>query len=109
MNYNITRYIASIILIIGVFRMPYGYYKFVRISTFIVAAVFLYLSYTKKNELWMVLFGILLILFNPIYPMTFDKSTWSILDVVSTAVLLMSIKYIGVSEKKPVDSIASDS
>jgi len=100
MNLNITRYISAIILIIGAFKMPYGYYKFVRISTFIIAGVFLYLSYTKKNELWMVLFGILLILFNPVFPVSFDKSTWAVIDLLSAVMILISVKYLNLTEEK---------
>ena len=94
MNYKIIRYVASIILFIGTFKMPYGYYRFVRITTFITAGVFLYLSYKQKNELWLTIFGVLLILFNPIYPISFDKTTWAIIDVLSAGFILLSVKYV---------------
>lgn len=98
MNLKITRIIAAAILILGAFKMPYGYYKFVRISTFIIAGILLFLSYQKKNELWMVLFGILLVLFNPIYPMAFDKTIWAVIDILSAVLIIVSIKYLNLTE-----------
>lgn len=93
MNLKLTRLIAAAILFLGAFNMPYGYYKFVRISTFIFSGLFAYLSFKIKNELWIVLFGIILILFNPVYPMHFTKNIWAIIDLAAAAVFLISIKY----------------
>ncbi|MBU0561284.1 MAG: hypothetical protein KKG93_17150 [Bacteroidetes bacterium] len=93
-NLNLIRFITAGLLVITFFDLPYGYYQFLRVLVTVVAAVLIYYSYSQKNELWLTLFFIILILFNPIFPIYFKKEIWIIIDIISAIVFIVSIKFI---------------
>ncbi len=77
-------YMLALLLILCLFRMPYGYYQLVRYISF---AVFVYLAYTAYNKnkdftavFWIYLF--LAILFQPFIKIALGRTIWNIVDVV---------------------------
>ena len=77
-----------IVMLIGIFPMPIGYYSLVRIVVFVCAIFFCYKIYEKNNdigsnhELWF--FGIIVLLYNPIIPIyLYVKLIWIILNLIT--------------------------
>jgi len=87
----ILRVISALILFIAIADMPYGYYRFVRLFTFAVCSYSLYKAYSIKNKTFSWIFGIIAIVFNPIYPLYLGKELWQIVDAISGIIILVSI------------------
>lgn len=82
--------IAAALLLIGIAKLPYGYYQFLRIETTIVAAFFAYTAFTtaKAVGFWTLLFAAVAILFNPIIPIYLSKDAWMVIDGVVAVFIL---------------------
>ena len=83
----------SILLLLCLLNMPYGYYSLVR---FLSMGVFLYFAFeTYKdypNNLRFILFYILLaLLFQPFLKIPLGRTIWNIVDVVVAGGLLYSV------------------
>ena len=89
----------TVILLLCLFDMPYGYYSFVR---FAATAAFCYLAF-KENQIGnnnkVILFIILAALFQPLVKVPLGRTIWNIVDVLVAAYLLYSLLKI-VKEKK---------
>jgi len=75
--------------------MPYGYYELVRFLAMIGFALLAYYENTKKNDLFMIVFIALALLFQPFIKITLGRDLWSIVDVIVAAFLLYNsfVKY----------------
>lgn len=75
----------SILMILALFRMPYGYYSFLRFSVLIGACIVIYNFYQKDGMDNSLIWGyiLVLILWNPIAPIYMDRSVWIIFDFVA--------------------------
>lgn len=65
-------------------RFTHGYYTFLRIYLTIVAAIMAYSKYveTESLNIWVILFGITAVIFNPIIPVYLhDQSIWAVIDI----------------------------
>jgi hypothetical protein len=91
MNNQLFKIILAFILLICLFKMPYGYYEFVRISAMIGFAYLAY-SYSKnKNENVVFIYVALTILFQPFVKFAFGRTIWNIIDVIVAIGLLISL------------------
>lgn len=60
--------ICAAILFIGVANLPIGYYTFLRIAITIGTVVVCISEWGKPSKSWLIAFGAIAILFNPIIP-----------------------------------------
>ena len=77
-----------IIMVIGIFPMPIGYYTLLRIVVFICSIFFCLKIYEhnkdigKNHELWF--FVIIAFIYNPIFPVyLYVKIIWTILNLIT--------------------------
>lgn len=91
--------IAIVLLLLALFPMPYGYYTFVRICICLLSGYLAYKSWQEKINLWMWIFFIIAILFNPIIPIYLGRTLWAIIDIIVAAVLIVSIFQLKLNEK----------
>jgi hypothetical protein len=106
---NILTVIATILLFIasndpgGHHGLPYGYFTLLR---FVVCAVTAYITYKvyqeKKESLWVWVFGFIAVLFNPFILVTFQRSTWSIIDLIVGIFLVASLFLVKINKKKKI-------
>jgi hypothetical protein len=88
---SIVKIIVAILLFISMAYLPSGYYKFLRIAVFTASIIIIYLQFATPIPYWLVAFGIIAVLFNPIIPIYLhDKSIWIVIDVISAIVFLSS-------------------
>jgi hypothetical protein len=73
--------------------MPYGYYQFVRFLALIGFSILAYLNYIKNNQIMVVVFGILALLFQPFFKIFLGRDLWNILDVIVGLFLIFSLFY----------------
>jgi hypothetical protein len=82
-------YIISALLFFGAAPLPYVYYILLRIAAcgfFIWAAV---ITYEKKSQYLPWVFGLLVLLFNPIIKIHLPKELWAAIDIASAIFILV--------------------
>lgn len=85
-------YAISLMLLVGAFPMPYGYYTLLRVSTFVVFGLLAYdVSLRRKVLPWVL--GSMALVFNPFIKVHFSKEVWAVIDVISAVILVATIKY----------------
>lgn len=83
--------ICAAFLFLGIANLPIGYYTFLRIIITISAIVLISAEYNNELTFWIITFGIIAILFNPIMPVFLNnKEAWTVIDFI--AGLLFAIK-----------------
>ncbi|ENA1795724.1 hypothetical protein ABF176_002572 [Flavobacterium psychrophilum] len=81
--------ILAILFLLCLFKMPFGYYQFIRLFGFIS---FAYLAYKDNNNpLIFIIWCFSAILINPFYKIYFGKIHWNIIDVLWAIILVASI------------------
>lgn len=73
---------AALILVIGIFSMPIGYYTFLRIIISCIAA-YNAIHYFNKSNILFICFFLLTVLYNPIIPIVLNKDHWIILNIIT--------------------------
>ncbi|MEN3323695.1 DUF6804 family protein [Mariniflexile soesokkakense] len=80
--------ICAFLLFLAVLKMPIEYYTLLRIIVFIGAL--LIITSLLKQTLWVIIFGIIAILFNPIIPVyLYLKAYWIPIDIISGILFLL--------------------
>lgn len=60
--------------------LPYDYYRFLRWAVSVVAIFSAIQMHRINRQGWVWVLGAVVILFNPVIPISFEKSTWRIVD-----------------------------
>lgn len=71
--------------------VPYGYFGMLRWIVTITAA-WLVVRLWSRVTAWKWVFGTISVLFNPIAPIYLSRTAWTIIDIVSAALLLWSVR-----------------
>ncbi|MCX7611738.1 MAG: hypothetical protein N2043_09155 [Ignavibacterium sp.] len=79
---KLSRIIAAAMLLLAIANLPYGYYRFLRIAVTLIAGVNAYVEYKKDNQVLLIIFLGIAILFNPIFPIYFSRGTWMPIDLI---------------------------
>ena len=80
-----------ILLVISFSRLPYGYYTLLRLTVTGSAIYFAYKYYEEKKIIWVWIFGIIAVLFNPLVPIYLQRGTWMVIDILTSIIYLISI------------------
>lgn len=79
---------------IGIFRLPIEYYTFLRILVSVAALLVLYITLSARQHYFSIIFLVILILFNPVFPIyLFRKSLWVPIDTI-TGILFLLITFV---------------
>jgi hypothetical protein len=84
--------ICAALLFLALIRLPIGYYTFLRIAVTIGALLLLHHHWKGRGiNLWVVLFGAVAILFNPIAPIYLgDRSLWLPFNIAGGALFAVA-------------------
>lgn len=89
----IVKIILSIILLLCLLDMPYGYYQIVRLFGLIGFGFLAYKEYLhSKWSQYFYIWVISAILFNPVIKISLGRFLWNIIDVVLAITLIVSIR-----------------
>lgn len=99
--------ISSIMLLLAMPSglWPYGYYillRWVVAGTGIFAA---YISYNLGKTPWVVILGLVALLFNPIVPVHLSKDTWVFIDFIAAILFLATIPILKLPKKDEPKSL----
>lgn len=94
MNKWITLKIIGIVLLcISFFDVGYFFYQLLRWYICLLGLYIVFWYYEKKDKiLWVWIFGLIAVIFNPIAPIHFKHDIWVILDVIVMVILWYNIK-----------------
>src|SRR5213080_2652603 len=81
---------AVMLVFAAVEKQPDSFYTLLR---WVCCAVFAYsgvTSFQMKRMLWLCIFGVLAVLFNPIFPLGLNRSSWIVADWFSIGAMLIA-------------------
>lgn len=86
---QVVRWMLVGLLSVALFPIPlYGYYVLLRVLT---SAGCLYLgwqAYNRQQEAWVWIYGVVALLYNPIYSFHLGRVVWCVVNVITLAILL---------------------
>jgi hypothetical protein len=88
---NTIKIVLAILFFICLADMPYGYYQFVRFAGLIGFAVLAYQANQQERQTEMIIYGGLVLLFQPFFKIALGRQMWNIVDVVVGIGLIISI------------------
>ena len=88
---KIIKCVLAILLLLCVFKMPYGYYELVRFISLIGFGYLGFISHKKGNQNEMIVYVSLALLFQPFIKVALGKDIWNIIDVLVSIGLIFSI------------------
>jgi len=92
----------------GIFKLPIEYYTFLRILVSVGALIILYNTLISKQLYFSIIFFIILILFNPIFPIyLYRKNLWIPIDIIA-GILFLLITFIEKKEQKKEEEIPEE-
>jgi hypothetical protein len=90
--------ICAGLLFIGLIDQPIGYYTLLRIVVTIGSVTVLVNEFENGLNFWMITFGLIAILFNPLIPVYLNnKSAWMSIDVIGG--IFFIIKSFAIKQK----------
>lgn len=90
--------VLSVLLLLCLAPMPYGYYQLVRFIAAFAFAILAWLKYTRQTSCSIIFVGLAL-LFQPFCKIALGRTVWNIVDVI-VAGFLIWLWYIGMKEKQ---------
>lgn len=69
--------------LIALAPLPYGYYQTLRVVVAFCGIWIAYHAWQERKVTLALALGAVIIVFNPIAPVHFDRSTWTVLNVVA--------------------------
>lgn len=91
---NIDTYLKlalAILLLICLFKMPYGFYQLMRFVAFIGFSYLAYRANKLKSEIDFIIYLAIAILIQPFFKIALGRLTWNVVDIVVAAFLFISI------------------
>ena len=90
LSIKIIKLIFALLFIIPFLSPPYWYFQFLRIVSFLGFAYLAYQEKNSSNKVFLVIFILLAILFQPFEKIALGKEIWLIVDAFSTVILIVS-------------------
>lgn len=87
----IIKTLIAVLLIGCIFKVPYGYFQFIRIAGCIGLAYLAYFEFEANKMPTGVLCVAGAILLNPVYKIHFVRSLWNTIDLIMAALLIIWI------------------
>lgn len=81
----------SVVLLLCLANMPYGYFQFARFVSLIGFAILAYQSNKKGKQSEVIIYGALALLFQPLFKISLGRTLWNIVDIIVAIGLLISI------------------
>jgi hypothetical protein len=83
--------ILSILLLISLLKMPYGYYQLERFIALIGFALLAYRAHEHNDNNEAIIYGGLALLFQPFIKIALGRQIWNVVDVIVAIGLVITI------------------
>ena len=90
MRERLIKLLAACLLIIAIAEMPDGYYTFLKFAVCGGAAYLVYVNFKSEREGWLLVFGLIALMWNPLVPLQFKREIWVVLDIAAAVVFIVS-------------------
>jgi len=80
---RIVSLISIVLVLIALFDMPYSYYKLLRFLLFVGTAYISYTFYQAQNKILMLINILIVVLYNPIFPLHMNREFWTIINILT--------------------------
>ena len=88
---TIIKITLSIIFLLCLLDMPYGYYQAVRFVGMLGFALLAYYSYEDNKKVEVIIYIVLALLFQPFLKVALGRTIWNVVDVIVSAGLTISL------------------
>jgi len=90
---KIIKITLSILFILCLIKMPYGYYQFARFIGMLGFALLAYFDYQKSQTInsGLIIYLALALLFQPFIKVALGRTIWNVVDVIVSLGLIISI------------------
>lgn len=88
---TLIKIILTVLFLLCLLEMPYGYYQLVRFAALIGFALLAYNSNEQGHKTEVIIYVCLAILFQPLVKIALGRQLWNIIDVVVGIGLIVSI------------------
>lgn len=78
-------------LLFATTSLQYGYYILLRWVVTASAIFLVWLAYDLEKQFWVIVMGVVALLFNPVAPVYLNKGTWVVIDFVVAILFFTSI------------------
>lgn len=89
--FGILRIITAIALVFALAEWQYDYYTLLRVITCVTGIWGTLKYFDKEQKSLSVGFGIVALLFNPIFPIYLERVTWAFIDIGGAVFILFSL------------------
>jgi hypothetical protein len=93
MKQGIIKIILSILFLVCLLDMPYGYYQFARFAGLLGFSLLAYFSYQETRNVEVIVYIALALLFQPFVKVALGRTVWNVVDVVVAVGLIGSLFY----------------
>ena len=83
------------LLVWALARHSIGYYTVLRVITTGVSLYSIYICINEKRLGWGIIFAAIAVIFQPIHPLRMTRETWRYVDVITSAILMISLRFVG--------------
>jgi len=85
--------IPSIMLFLALGKLPYGYYTLLRIVICFVSVFLCIYEYAghKKINIFVIIFGVFSIIYNPLIPVHLGSSVWTPVNIITALFLIVHL------------------
>lgn len=91
MVHRIIKLILSILFLLCLLHMPYGYYQVVRFIGMLGFILLAYFSNQQNHKTEVIVYVALALLFQPFLKVALGRTVWNIVDVIVSAGLIISL------------------
>ena len=85
---NILKIALSILLLLCLLKMPYGYFQLVRFIGMVIFIILAYFEKDKTNKTLMIVWICSAVLINPFIKIALGRFIWNIIDVIWAILLI---------------------
>ena len=90
MQYKPLALLAAAFLLLALAPLPYGYYTLLRLVVCGVAGYGAFVAAETGRTAWLLILGVLALLFNPVFPVPLGRELWRPVDAIAAAIVLIS-------------------
>ena len=88
---KIIKIVLAILFFLCLIDMPYGFYQFVRFVALIGFGILAFKANENDNQTEMIIYGVLALLFQPLFKIALGRELWNIIDVIVGVGLIITI------------------
>lgn len=88
---TVIKLILSILLVVCVFDMPYGFYQLVRFIALIGFGILAFNANQENKKTELIIYVSLALLFQPFMKISLGRDLWNIIDVIIAVALVSSV------------------